>query len=152
MSATTSTDVSFTRYGPSAATALHGELEHLRSLDRSRHVPTGSPHLDGDSPDAQVLTASVAGRLVGYVRGHVSDIVDVEEVVVAAQARRSHPDLAGLLVEAFVEGAFLPWADVTMPREATALAYMISCGWSPAEGGPEGGTRVRLSAARGVEG
>jgi hypothetical protein len=145
MSVTDTTDVSLTRYGPSGVTALHDDLQRLRSLDRSPQPAGGPWDPSSPSPDLQVLTARIAGRLAGYVTGQVADTVEVREVVVTDPARQIYPNLPGVLVEAFAEGAFLPWADVIMPREPTALAHMISCGWRPVA---DEGARIRLSATR----
>ncbi|MDQ1305461.1 MAG: hypothetical protein QG671_1292 [Actinomycetota bacterium] len=152
MPVTHSAETLFTRYGPAELDGLREELLHLRTLDRAGCGSQTGTGRGLPAPGSRVLTARVGSRLAGYVAGFLSEVIDVRDVVVAPAARRSRPDLAGELVEQFVEDAGLPWADVVMPRDGVALAHLISTGWSPVtDRAAEDRCAVRLSAARGLD-
>jgi hypothetical protein len=152
------TDTAFTRYVGRDVPALAHELAHLQHLD----VPLGPIGLVvaagtgrwqravGAGSGLQVVTVRVGWRIAGLAAGFVTDLVDVREVVLAAAVRREQPDLPGRLVEAFVDGANLPWADVVVPADADVLSHLLGAGWR-AVPRDTGGGQVRLSAARAVD-
>ena len=119
-----------------AHTALHvaDQLTHLELVDA--RVPAGEPRpTSGDSrwltscverPGFRLVTMSEDGLLVGFAAGsaHEGRIV-VDQVVVAANVRTRHPETVAELVEAFVESAEMPWAEIDVRAPGVEFADVL---------------------------
>ena len=98
------------------------------------------------APGADVVTAHLDGRVVGFVAATVADVVTLRRIVLDADALRAHPAVPVLLCEAVVEHTDRPWVDLDVPSDFPALPLLRDHGWSAVPGAPEG--YVRLSGAR----
>lgn len=140
--------VRFVLYPGHSALHIVDQLTHLELVDA--RVPAGeeAPALPDsrawlaacvEQPGFRLVTMSEDGLLVGFAAGsaHEGRIV-IDQVVLAAGARTRNPDIAGELVDAFVESADLPWADVVIRSHDHVLAHLLSDGWRPARRDTEG--------------
>jgi len=126
--------VRFVLYPEHSALHIADQLTHLELVDARVPVGEDAPALPDsrawltacvETPGFRLVTMSEDGLLVGFAAGSAHDgRIVVDQVVVAAGTRARHPELVGELVDAFVDSADLPWADVDVraPGVTTAAA------------------------------
>ena len=134
--------VRFVLYPEHSALHIADQLTHLELVDA--RVPAGedTPTVPDsrvwltscvEQPGFRLVTMSEDGLLVGFAAGSVGEgRIVIDQVVLAAGARTRNPGIAGELVDAFVESADLPWADVVVRSHDAVLAHLVSTGWRPA--------------------
>lgn len=113
--------VRFVLYPGHSALHITDQLTHLELVD-ARVPATGSatpPDTQTwlvscvEKPGFRLLTMSEDGLLVGFAAGSAHDgRITLDQVVVATHARARHPEMTEELIEAFVDSADLPWAQV----------------------------------------
>lgn len=127
------TDIRLAQYDAQGALSLTADLLHLESAAR---VPAD---LDLtwltrclQRPGFALVTASIDGRLVGFVAANcLGEAVAIERLVVAASALSAHPELSATLLYAVIDATGLPWADVLVAHSFPGLGVLLEHGWRP---------------------
>jgi hypothetical protein len=145
-----SPEIRFTQYDAATLAEVVDDLAHLATLAGSViGTPPEWQSVAEQAGSFRLTTVAVAARLAGYVTGHVRDgRITIDAVVIAPSAAGALPGLSAAVVDAFIDAADAPWADVVIPREAAAVAQLIADGWDPVPDQSVRGSRaVVLSGA-----
>jgi len=102
-------------------------------------------------PGFHLVTASVGGRLAGFVAATAAEgRLVVRQLTVAPVAVERRPELAGVLVDTLVDVVDLPWMDLVLSQRSPALPHLLERGWLAVPAEPfdvDGRDAITLSAA-----
>jgi len=122
-----------------------------RDTRREQETPGAWLQVAVAEPGFHLVTASVSGRLSGFVAATVTDgRLVVRQLVVTPVAVMQRPELAGVLVDSLIDLVDLPWMDVVLPQRSPALGHLLAQGWLAVPGEPfdvDGHDAITLSAA-----
>lgn len=124
--------VRVSHYDGPGAQRLREDLTHLEQAARSADasLPWLAEH--GDDGRFRLVTASLDGRLVGYVAGlALADRVEVQRLLTVPAAADAEPELSDALVDTLIAVAGTPCTRVALPGDSRALGHLVHVGWRP---------------------
>ncbi|WP_168583058.1 hypothetical protein [Gephyromycinifex aptenodytis] len=133
---------------PHDVLSLTEELVHLETQAR---IPADmdltwlAPTLQ--KPGLELITASVGGRLVGFIAANLGQDIEMARMVIASAALEAHPQLPVVLIDTVLGDCEHPWADVIAPRNFSGLPILLAQRWHPCPERDGMRENVRLSAA-----